>query len=233
MIDLSRRSTASELMDAPETSLSDHAAALADLARLNRVTFTHLPMLAWLKHATRDLKPGDRLSVLDVASGEGDLLRAIHRWGTKRGLVLSLTGLDLNPRSADRAAAATPDGMDITWRTGDVFEDRPDPAPDIIVTSQFTHHLDDDEVVALLFWMERHARRGWCIVDLHRHAFAYYSFPWMARVLRWHRIVRIDGQISIARGFRPEDWRHYLSAAGLTAEVSSAPMYRLRVSRVK
>jgi len=37
-----------------------------------------------------------------------DLLRAIHSWATRRGLMLVLSGIDLNPRSAIEAVAATP-----------------------------------------------------------------------------------------------------------------------------
>ena len=39
-----------------------------------------------------------------------DLLRAIHSWATRRGLMPVLSGIDLNPRSAIEAVAATPTG---------------------------------------------------------------------------------------------------------------------------
>ena len=232
-VSLAHRSTETELMDRPETPPADYARALADLARVNRVTFTHRPVIAWLDAATRGMPPGAAISVLDVASGQGDLLRAVHRWGTKRGLTLALTGLDLNPNSAVQAAAATPPEMSIAWCTGDVFADTPMPAPDFIVTSQFTHHLDDDSVVAFLRWMERHATRGWFIADLHRHVVPYYGFRLLARALGWHRIVRIDGTISIARGFRKPEWQALLDRAGLAAEIHWRPMFRLCVGRLK
>ena len=78
-MDLSRRSAASELMDATTTSPEDYARCLVDLESLNRVTFTHRPTLRWLDRATASLRPGAPISILDVASGHGDLLRAIHR----------------------------------------------------------------------------------------------------------------------------------------------------------
>lgn len=233
MTDLSRRSTEPELMDRADTSDHDYARALADLAQVNRLTLTHRPVLRWLQAATCDLPRGAALSVLDVASGHGDLLRAIHRWGTSRCLSLTLTGLDLNPRSTAQAQAATPAGMAITWRTGNVFTHKPQPAPDFIVTSQFTHHLENAEILALLAWLEQHAKRGWCIADLHRHAVPYYGFRLLARAMRWHRIVRIDGTISIARAFRLAEWRALLAQAGLAAELSRHLMFRLCVSRRK
>lgn len=233
MIDLSRRSTETELMDLPETSPADYARALADLARVNKVTITHRPVLAWLDRATADAPKGSRISILDIASGQGDLLRAIRIWGRARGLRLILTGLDLNPQSAIEAAKATPELMGITWQTGDVFDHVPNPTPDLIVSSQFTHHLDDDAVVSFVEWMERHATRGWFVADLHRHIVPYYGFRLLARVMGWHRIVRVDGTISIARSFRKADWQSYLARAGIAADLSWWLPFRWCVGRLK
>ena len=117
--------------------------------------------------------------------------------------MVKLEGIDLNPRSAVAAALATPQDMAITWRTGDVFAYRPASPPDFIVSSQFTHHLDDAQVVAFLDWLERTAAWGWFIADLHRHAIPYYGFRLLARLMGWHPIVRYDGTVSIARGLTP------------------------------
>jgi 2-polyprenyl-3-methyl-5-hydroxy-6-metoxy-1,4-benzoquinol methylase len=230
MTDLSDRSSEPELMDQPETSEADYAAALADLARVNRVTFAHRPVLRWLDAATAHWPTGVAISIMDVASGQGDLLRAIHRWGTARGFVLDLRGLDLNPRSAVQSRAATPAGQTIVWLTGDVFEHIPTPPADFIVTSQFAHHLDDAAVVRLLRWLDQHARRGWLISDLHRHSLAWYGFPILARLMRWQRLVRTDGTISIARSFRPAEWRALVAEAGVIAGIRWHLPFRLCVS---
>ena len=60
------------------------------------------------------------------------------------------------------------------------------------------------------------ARRGWLICDLHRLAFSYWGFPLLARLLMVHRIVREDGQLSIARSFRKGEWEDYLQQAGIS-----------------
>jgi len=233
MRDLSHRLIQSESMDQDTTSPEDYARCLHDLAALNRLTLTHLPTLRWLDRATRDLSPGDGFSVLDVACGYGDLLRAIHAWAARRGLVVSLAGIDLNPRSKVIAAAATPPEMAIAYRTGDVFADQPKPPPDYIVSSQFAHHLSDEELVRFLTWLDRHAVRGWLITDLHRHVLPYYGFRLLARAAGWHRIVRIDGTISIGRGFRRADWAEALAAAGLTAAVTWHVPFRYTVGHVQ
>ena len=232
-MDLSRRSTAPELMDETTTSAADYARCLVDLEMVNRITFTHRPTLRWLDQATASLRPGAQISILDVASGHGDLLRAIHRWSVKRGIRVKLEGIDLNPRSAVAAALATPPGVEIAWRTADVFAYRPASPPDFVVSSQFTHHLDDVQVVAFLAWLERNATWGWFIADLHRHAIPYYGFRMLARLMGWHPIVRYDGTVSIARSFRRSDWERLTALAGVKSETHWHPMFRLCVSHLR
>jgi 2-polyprenyl-3-methyl-5-hydroxy-6-metoxy-1,4-benzoquinol methylase len=233
MMNLSQRSTLPELMDDPSTSAEEYTRCLRDLAAVNRVTLTHHPTLHWLARATHGLPPDRPVAILDVACGEGDLLRAIHRWAERRRLPVRLEGLDLNPRSAIAAAAQTPPGMAIAWRTGDVFDHAPDPAPDFIVTSQFTHHLSDADVVRFLRWLEAHAARGWFIADLHRNAFAYHGFGLLATVMRWHPIVRHDGMVSVARSFRRAEWRRLLAEAGVPGELRWHLAFRWCVGRLR
>jgi 2-polyprenyl-3-methyl-5-hydroxy-6-metoxy-1,4-benzoquinol methylase len=220
-------------MDEPGLDNAIYQRCLADLAALNRLTRTHHPVLNFLTRATRHYAKGAEFSVLDVAYGQGDLLRQIALWAKRRGFVVQLSGIDLNPRSAIAARAATPPGTSIDYLTGDVFSYSPVTPPDFIVTSQFTHHLEDAEIVNLLRWFEKTATRGWYITDLHRHAFSYYGFPILARLMRWHPIVRTDGTVSIARGFRGSEWRALLTQAGTPAEISWHLPFRHGVSRLK
>ena len=228
---LATRSTAAERMDTDCADYDDYARCLADLARVNLVTRTHQPLLAWLARETADLKS---FTLLDVACGHGDLLRRIWRWSQRRGIDATLHGIDLNPWSQRAAIVATPPGFAITWHHGDVFAFEPLPPYDFVVSSQFTHHLADADIVRFITWMERHATRGWFIADLHRHWFPYYGFGLLAWAARWHRFIGYDGRISIARSFLPDEWRALVGAAGLEADgvrITRHIPFRICVSR--
>ena len=226
---LAIRSTQPEQMDTDCVDFDDYAGCLSDLARVNAVTLTHRPTLAWLARETRGLAS---FSLLDVACGYGDLLRRVRRWTAHRGIDARLDGIDLNPWSMRAASAATEEGAAITWHTGDVFAH---PLRyDFVVSSQFTHHLADDDIVRFINWMDAHATRGWFISDLHRHLVAYHGFGVLARAAGWHRFVRSDGRISIARSFVPADWRGLIAAAGLSSDdvqIRRRLPFRLCVSR--
>jgi 2-polyprenyl-3-methyl-5-hydroxy-6-metoxy-1,4-benzoquinol methylase len=215
---LSTRSTAAERMDTDSVDYADYRRCLFDLSRVNTVTLTHRPMLAWLAREAAALR---QFSLLDVACGHGDALRRIRRWCDRRGIDARLEGIDLNPWSTRAAREATPETANISYCTGDVFAFAPKEPFDFIISSQFTHHLTDEDIVRFIRWMEAHARRGWFIGDLHRHWLPYYGFGVLAWLMRWHPFVGSDGRISIARSFVPGEWRRLIADAGLTeVEVS-------------
>jgi 2-polyprenyl-3-methyl-5-hydroxy-6-metoxy-1,4-benzoquinol methylase len=228
---LAKRSTQAERMDDDDVGIDVYSRCLADLAQVNRVTLTHGSTLRWLTRSLAHIPLDRPIAIMDVAYGQGDLLRAIHAWAARTGRTVTLQGIDLNPRSAVAARIATPPAMAIDYRTGNVFGDTPDPVPDIIVSSQFAHHLTDTDVVAFVRWMETHATLGWFVADLHRHAFSYYGFRLLARVAGWHRIVREDGTISIARSFRPAEWRSLVAQTGVPVTVFRQFPFRLCVGR--
>jgi 2-polyprenyl-3-methyl-5-hydroxy-6-metoxy-1,4-benzoquinol methylase len=213
-MNLAARSTADERMDTDCIDYDDYQHCLRDLSRVNVVTLTHRPTLAWL---AREIGNRKSFSLLDVACGYGDVLRRISRWAESNGIAARLEGVDLNPWSTRAARAATPESARITYHTGDIFAFEPaGGAVDYIISSQFTHHLTDEQIVMFIRWMEAHARRGWFIGDLRRHWFPYYGFGLLAWIARWHHFVLSDGRISIARSFVPGDWPRLIRAAGLT-----------------
>jgi 2-polyprenyl-3-methyl-5-hydroxy-6-metoxy-1,4-benzoquinol methylase len=224
MRDLSARALEDEQMDAAELDPATYARVLSDLAQVNRLTLSHRPTLAFVKRVTKDR---DRFTLLDVGFGDGDLLRAIHRWADKAGKQAILTGVDLNPKSAAIATAASA-GMGIEWITGDYARLG---RYDLIVSGLVAHHMTEAQQIAFLRHMEAHATIGWQVNDVHRHRMPYLGYPLLARIMRWHRIVREDGTLSIARGYRPDEWRALLDQAGVTATVSRAWPYRLCVEK--
>ncbi len=226
------RSDAAERMDSEVQDEAEYQACLRDLARVNTVTLAHHPTLSWLDCATGGRPPGEAVSVFDVAFGGGDMLRALAGWGRRRGRPIRLGGVDLNPKAAAMARAASP-GLDLRLQTGDVLQTTPELAPDYITSSLFTHHLTDAQVVAFLRWMERHASRGWFVNDLHRHPIAYHGFRALGAVARWHPIVRYDGAVSITRGFTRREWLALIAEAGVPASVHWRMPFRLCVERLR
>jgi 2-polyprenyl-3-methyl-5-hydroxy-6-metoxy-1,4-benzoquinol methylase len=215
-------------MDDPALPPAVYDAVLSDLGTVNRWTLAARPTLSFLARATRGV---DRFSLLDVGFGDGGMLRRIATWAGRAGKTAELVGVDLNPKSEAVARAATPPGVSIDWRTGDY---RAQGRFDFVISSLVAHHMADDERLGFLAWMEANARRGWLVNDLHRHTLSYLGFPVHTEQPGEHRIVRQDGQLSIARAFRPREWRLMLEAAGAAeARVVRRFPFRLCVERLR
>jgi 2-polyprenyl-3-methyl-5-hydroxy-6-metoxy-1,4-benzoquinol methylase len=226
---LTKRLEADELMDDPALDAGTYRAVLHDLAKVNRATLAYRPTLDFLARAVGQQKA---LRLLDVGFGDGDMLRRIARWARRRGIAAELTGIDLNPRSVAAAlesASPTP----IRYLAGD-YASLAGERFDCVISSLVAHHMTHDQLVAFLRFMDRESRVGWFVNDLHRHAFSHATFPLLASLMGWHRVVRLDGATSIARSYRPGEWPPILAEAGIEgARVRRRFPFRLCVEKIR
>jgi len=234
MADLTHRVEPQDLaewMDEP-CSYEDFRQCLLDLGQVNRLTFAYRPTLDFLNRLVAHNQPSQPLRIVDVGSGGGDMLRRVEQWAHLHHLAVTLIGIDLNPHAARAAREFTPADSTIEWITGDAFS-HAQPI-DIVLSSLFTHHLAEPEIVRFLAWSESVTRLGWFINDLAREQTPYRLFgPW-ASIMRWHRFVHHDGPVSFRRAFREPDWQRMLEAASVKdAVLTRWTPARLCVERLK
>jgi 2-polyprenyl-3-methyl-5-hydroxy-6-metoxy-1,4-benzoquinol methylase len=226
MLDFSQRADHDEAMDSIG-EYAEYRRCLRDLDAVSRIVLAHRPTLRFLDRIA-DRSPGP-LRILDVACGDGSMLRRIARWAKRRGIGVELTGLDLNPWAIRVAGEFRQTGPEIEYVVSDVFDHAPATVPDVILSAHFTHHLPELEVVRFLRWMEGTARLGWFVNDLHRHPNPYRLFGMLGRAMPWHPVIVSDGLISIRRAFTVEDWKRMVCVAEIE-ECTIAEEFPARVT---
>ncbi len=87
--------------------------------------------------------------------------------------------------------------------------------PDIIFSSLFCHHFTNNELVEQLRWMHQNCTLGFFINDLERNAFAYHSIKIITKIFSSSYLVKNDAPLSVARGFRKEEWLQILQETGI------------------
>jgi SAM-dependent methyltransferase len=172
-------------------------------------------------------------SLLDVGAGSGELLRVAAREARVRGWrATRLVGLELNERSARAILEESRGFEEIGAVRGDAFHlPFAEGAFDYVICSLFTHHFRDEAVVEILREFGRVARRRLFVIDLHRHAAAYFLYTTAGRLFLRNRLTREDGALSIRRGFRAAELRRLAEAAELPhVEVRRRFPFRLVLS---
>ena len=163
---------------------------------------------------SRGWTPGERITVLDVASGGGDLARALILWGRARGFDLRVTALDLSLGALDCAQRRGQADDRLRFVCADVhLAPCRDGAFDYVTCALFFHHLTDDGVVRALRSFDRLARRGVVVNDLVRR-WRHYVWSWLF-TRPFNAVLRNDGPLSVRRAFRGDELSVLARRAGL------------------
>jgi len=211
-----RRRPTRELLDTDSGTPSEVASSLRDLRWFNR----------WFGGISTSLRlietvaPGaTRLSVLEVAAGDGFVPRALQKRLPQ--IDLQVTLLDraqshLNGNNSIRSLVA--DALALPFR---------DSTFDVVSSSLFVHHLHPDQVVLFAREALRVCRIAVLINDLVRHrihlAFAYAGVP-----LYRSRITRHDAPASVRQAYTVREMRDLLEKAGLgRVEIHSQYFFRM------
>lgn len=173
-------------------------------------------------------------SVLDVGAGSGELLRVAASWARETKRAFRGVGLELNERSAEAINEESTAFDEITAVRGDArclpFANG---AFDYVICSLFTHHFVELEIINILHEMSRVARRRIFVIDLHRHAIAYYFYTTIGKLFLHNRLLREDGALSILRSFKPRElYELGIQAELLEPQVTRHFPYRLVLSAV-
>lgn len=222
------RSQELEHLDKGDYTPEEYEGCLVELRRVNRF----LGDASALRHSLlaeierEDLRA---FSVLDVGAGSGELLRVAAAWARETGRRARAVGLEFNARSAQAIREESRLLPEIASVQADALRlPFADDSFDYTICSLFTHHFRDEQVVMILRELSRVARRRIFVIDLHRHALAYYLYTTLGRLFLFNRLVREDGALSILRGFRPDELKRLARRAGL-ADVSLRRRFPFRL----
>jgi len=203
-----------ELMDDPSLDEGWHHQALRGLSMLNRLT--RIARLVWPPLAELSRQLGRPPRVLDVATGSGDIPRALLRIARRHGAALNLSGCDISPRAIEFARQQTKAaGATIDFFQCDVLNDQLPGGYDAVVCTLFLHHLSDAEATALMRQMAAAAGRLVVVCDLARSKIGWWLTYAGTRLLTRSPVVHVDGPLSVQAAFTVDEIRSLALQAGL------------------
>ena len=227
------RRDAEELLDRPGHDADELTANLADIRRVNllaggtRTTLLHLPRLL------AAVPPDRPATILDLATGSGDIPLAVARWAQRRGRPVRIVASDVSDEILAAAARHLAGRPEVELARYDARAvPLPDGAFDVVLCALALHHFPPREAVAVLAEMDRLARHGFVLNDIRRSSPGFLAAWISSRLATRNRLTRHDMPLSVLRAYTPAELAALLGQAGITnATVDRHPLFRMTAVR--
>jgi 2-polyprenyl-3-methyl-5-hydroxy-6-metoxy-1,4-benzoquinol methylase len=204
-INTTHRTEADEIMDDFQLQGPELLDALDKIAFINKILGGNQLTVQGLQKllAASTL---DKVTIVDVGCGNGDMLRVLADGVIKKGVKLELIGIDANPHTIAYAKELSEKHPNIRYRCADIFsESFSEMNYDILLCTLTLHHFKNNDIVYLLSIFCQQARLGVVINDLQRSRLAYRLFQLFSVVFKLNPMSREDGLTSILRGFTKKE----------------------------
>lgn len=197
--------------------------SLDQLRFVNRFLGGYAATMSVLKSFLRS-KGTSKIRLLDLGTGVADFPEHIMQWSNKQSppLKVEIVAIDANPatmayanqslnrrlppRLRQKISLAVADVSALPYSV-DSF--------DVVIATSLLHHFSEHQAIHIVQTMNRLARQGIVINDLHRHPLAYYGIKLLFSILPASAMMRNDGPLSVLRSFRRSELVSIAQAAGL------------------
>jgi len=195
------RHSAPEILDSVTCPAREVEPSLRDLCRINR-WFGGVATTRSLIERVSLATGCKRFSMLDVASGFGEVPKVAGKQLARQQIVLEVTMLDrFHSHLLPEKNSVVADALALPFADGSF---------DLVSCSLFAHHLEPEALARFAAEALRVSRYALLINDLIRHplhlALVYAGFPLMRS-----QVSRSDGIASVKRAYLPREIRAILS----------------------
>lgn len=198
-------------MDRPQPVSDELISDLENLRALNR----HFGSYRLVRHFLRRwIRAGDRLRILDLATGSGDIPRLVVDFARKIGTEVQIDAVDFQASTIEIARQLSGGYPEIRFYCADIHSFGDGRAYDIVLFSLALHHFNEDDAVTLL----RRCRALSCgkilVADLCRGWFAKVGVDLLTATIFREAMTRNDARVSVERAFSFEELARLARAAG-------------------
>lgn len=154
-------------------------------------------------------------SLCDIGCGDGYFLIRLSKYFP----TMNFIGMDISAGAIKLAQQRlkNPGAVNLEFKQQlETNSELPPGSTDIVLLNLVCHHLDDNDLIALLKNAYKAANKAIIINDLHRHILAWWYYWWLSPLLFRNRLITHDGLVSIKRGFKKRELQALLAKAGIS-----------------
>ena len=187
-----------ELMDRPQPVSAELEGDLRNIRQLNRWFGSHRLVSQFVR---RWIEPGDKLRIVDLATGSGDIPRLIVDYARKIGAKVEIDAVDKQSATLEIARKLSVDYPEIFYSEGNILEWQTARGYDIVLCSLALHHFSDEEAVRVLRRCRELSRKFALVSDLRRGLVATAGVYFLTALIFREPMTRYDARLSAARAF--------------------------------
>jgi len=198
-------------MDRPQPISPELLSDLRNLRTLNRYFGSYRLVRYFLR---RWIGPSDKLRIIDLATGSGDIPRLIVDFARKAGAEVEIDAVDFQASTIEVARKLSVGFPEIGYHCGDIHHFGDERSYDIVLFSLALHHFSNGEAVALLRRCRALSREKVLVADLCRSRFAKFGVDLLTSTVFREAMTRNDARASVERSFSFQELDHLAREAG-------------------
>ena len=199
------------MMDRPQPVSRELEDDLRNIRALNRYFGSYHLIRHFLR---RWIKPDDRLRIVDLATGSGDIPRLIVDYARSIGAVVTIDAFDRQPATLEIAQHLSVSYPEISFTERDILEFEPADPYDLVLCSLVLHHFSEDDAVRVLRGSRELSKRFVLVSDLRRGLLGSVGVYLLTTLVFRNPMTRHDARASAARAFSFQEFRSLAERAG-------------------
>jgi 2-polyprenyl-3-methyl-5-hydroxy-6-metoxy-1,4-benzoquinol methylase len=200
-----------EMMDRPQSVSAELERDLERIRQLNRWFGSYRLVLGFIR---RWIRPADKLRVVDLATGSGDIPRLIVDYARKISAKVEIDALDRQPATLEIARRLSVNYPEISYREANVLDWSSVEEYDITLCTLALHHFSNEDAVRLLHRCREVSKRFVLVSDLRRGFFLIAGVYLLTALIFREPMTRYDARLSAARAFSFSEMRDLARQAG-------------------
>src|SRR6266481_9058562 len=200
-----------EMMDRPQSVSAELERDLERIRQLNRWFGSYRLVLSFIR---RWIRPADKLRVVDLATGSGDIPRLIVDYARRIGANVEIDALDRQPATLAIAKRLSVNYPEISYREANILEWNSMETYDITLCTLVLHHFSNEDAVRLLRRCCQVSKRFVLVSDLRRSFSLVAGVYVLTKLILREPMTRYDARLSAIRAFSFSEMRDLALRAG-------------------
>jgi 2-polyprenyl-3-methyl-5-hydroxy-6-metoxy-1,4-benzoquinol methylase len=193
-----------EMMDRDQPPSAELERDLERIRQLNRWFGSYHLVLGFIRNWIR---PADKLRVVDLATGSGDIPRLIVDYARKIGARVEIDALDRQPATLEIARGLSADYPEISYREANILQWNSVESYDITLCTLALHHFSNEDAVWLLRRCCQVSKRFVLVSDLRRSFSLVAGVYVLTALILREPMTRYDARLSAIRAFSFSEMR--------------------------